>query len=195
MKKEYPPLSQLKAEYGRNKQIPENYQEVVLRSLFHFPQLRETTIDFIVTDNHEKRHSTEPSFGSVLKGKKRSYTVRILEKKEGPEESALIKNLPYEAQMAAIAHELAHIVQFEKGSSRHLKITLNKLDKRRERERQADILVIEHGLGFELYTYATYVRNIKGLIDENRDLDVNHLHPNEILEALPPDQLQEVHRF
>ena len=64
----------------------------------------------------------------------------------------------------------------------------------RKAEREADVLTIEHGLGFELYTFACYIRGIPGYVDERKQIDINHLHPNEILEALPPEQLQEIHR-
>jgi hypothetical protein len=55
--------------------------------------------------------------------------------------------------------------------------------------------VIERGLGFELYLHATYLRKIPGFMEIRKDIEVNSLNPHEILEALPPEQLQEVHRF
>jgi hypothetical protein len=197
MKREYPPLAQLTAEYGAHKEIPGDLREVILKALFHFPELRETRIEFRLTEQGEFPHETQPSVARLLvPGAKRGYTVSLLTRATSPTDQALILNLPYEAQVAAIAHELAHILQYEsKGAGGAIRLSLQGGDAERTSERQADISVIEHGLGFELYTYAAFIRKIKGYLEARPDIDVNRLHPNEILEALPPDQLHELPRF
>jgi hypothetical protein len=36
---------------------------------------------------------------------------------------------------------------------------------------------------------------VKGYLEAYPDIEVNRMHPPEILEALPPEQLQELPRF
>jgi hypothetical protein len=197
MKREYPAPERLEADYGRNKQIPESYREVILKTLSFFPELRDTHILFRLVHDQEDAHGPEPSVMRLLiPTVKRNYTVNILDSATPPHEQALLRNLPHEAQMAAIAHELSIIVQFEKaGSLKAIRLLSRDKDKERELRRNADISVIERGLGFELYLHATYLRRIPGFLEIRKDIEVNSLNPNEILEALPPEQLHEVHRF
>jgi hypothetical protein len=197
MKREFPALEQLEAEQGRNKEIPDSYKEVILKTLLFFPELRDTHITFKPVYDHDDVHSPGPSVLRLLIPTiKRHYTVHILESAAPPHEQALLRNLPFEAQMAAIAHELSIIVQFENaGSLKAARLLKRGKAKERELRRNADISVIERGLGFELYLHASYLRRIPGFMELRKDIEVNSLNPHEILEALPPDQLQEVHRF
>lgn len=126
----------------------------------------------------------------------RTYRVRILEEAEEPLKRILLHNLPHEARISAVAHELSHILQFESAKPfRAAWLNKKRRHMERELEREADVSVIEHGLGFELYTLASYTCSVPRLIEKYRHVDVNRLNPNEILEALPPDQLHDVHRF
>ena len=197
MKREFPSLSQLEAEFGRNKLIPDNFREVILKTLSCFPELRETRIIFRMVHSENDAQGPEPSLIRLLiPTSKRNYTVNILDAASPPLDQALLKNLPFEAQMAAIAHELSIITQFEKaGSLKAIRLLSRGKTEERELRRKADISVIEHGLGFELYLHASYLRRIPGLLELRKDIDVNSLNPSEILEALPPEQLHEVHRF
>jgi hypothetical protein len=188
MKRVYPTLPDLKKEAGDNKQIPEQYAGIILKALHHYPELKNTRITFRLKDRNHEPYRVAPSLLPLRK----HYTVTLLEKAEPPTDMALFRHLPDEAKMGAIGHQLSRIVQFEtKGFAPALKITNQGS---RKIEREADIITIEHGLGFELYTFACFVRAIPGYIEHRKELDINFLHPNEILEAMPPEQLQEVHR-
>ncbi len=170
-----------------HKEIPLQYEETILRALYHYPELKDVRIAFKLKADHWEPYEAVPSLGF-----KKSYSIIFRE--EGPEslEKLLFKNLPGEAQLGILGHLLAHIVQYEKkGLVSVIKLASGAPERKVERE--ADVITIEHGLGFELYTFACFVRGIPGYIGERNEVDVNHLHPNEILEALPPDQLQELH--
>ena len=197
MKRNYPTGPELMNLHGHNKQIPAEYEEHIFLALHHFPELAQVRIKFRGAEQLEYPLKTTPSRISLLAPPgKRTYTISILTEAPEPMEKALLKNLPHEAKIAALAHELAHVVQFEKsGALQAVSMSLHTGNGYRELERGADIMVIEHGLGFELYTLASYLQKIPSLFETYRHADVNRLNPNEILEALPPDQLQEVHRF
>jgi hypothetical protein len=192
MKKDYPPLAELKSEFGKNKTIPSQYEGSILRALSHYPELKETKIEFRLRTDHPVPYGTTPAVMSVLNPlAKRGYVISLLEKAQPPMEHVLFRNLPLEAQVAVIGHELGHVLQFETGKASVLRTIISYATPRtqRELERGADICCIEHGLGFELYTHAKFIRAIKGYLEERKEIDVNYLHPNEILETLPPEQL------
>ena len=195
MKRKYPTVAELRGQFGDKKEIPAKYEEEILTALSHFPELRGVKIKFRLVHDQPQLFRTEPSRVSLLApAGKRGYTVTITEQAAAALEPALMKNLPHEARIAAIAHELGHIVQYEKCKTfAALKMAVHGTD--RSVERESDICVIEHGLGFELYIHASYLSSVPGLLDVYRHADVNRLNPNEILEALPPDQLHDVHRF
>jgi len=188
MKRQYPSLEELKSGYGSNKDIPVKYEEIILKALSHYPELQNVRINFSLKSDHPEPYESFPALGF-----KKCYTIILLEEAEDPVDKVLFKNLPEEAQLGILGHLLAHIIQYEKkGLVSVFKIT--KGSSERKVEREADVITIEHGLGFELYTFACYVRGVPGYIEKRNGVDVNHLHPHEILEALPPDQLQEIHR-
>jgi hypothetical protein len=194
MKRDYPVLEELRKEFGMNKVIPQKYEHVILKVLSHYPELRETTIEFRLKASHPVPHSTSVSFGSLLKLQVK-YVINLLEKAEPPFEQALFRNLPEGAQPGVIGHELGHVLLYKKmGPLSAFKKALSQpgMREKRSRERAADIIALEHGLGFELYTHAVYIRTIDGYMERRKDLEVCYLHPHEILEALPPDQLHAV---
>jgi hypothetical protein len=188
MKRQYPSIDELKRGYGPNKDIPLEYEEIILKALYHYPELQDVRIAFKLKPVHCEPYETIP-----LVGFKKSYSIVFREEGPAPLEKLLFKNLPEEAQLGILGHLLAHVVQYEKKGLVSM-IKLASGTPERKVEREADVITIEHGLGFELYTFACFVRGIPGYLGERNEVDVNHLHPNEILEALPPDQLQEIHR-
>lgn len=187
-KKSYPPLSELRARYGKNKLIPQAYEEVILKTLSHFPELIDTRIRFVLHNRGEVPLETVASFGSMLvQGHRRSFTIMILEEAELPVRQVLLKNLPEEAKPGAIGHELGHVLRMinsGNGALMEHKFTRRALAKRKH-ERAADIATIEHGLGFELYVYADYIRKVPGYIQHNKEIDTYYLKPQEILDTLP----------
>ncbi len=189
MKKEYPPLAELKKDHGGNKVIPAQYEEVILKALSHFPELKETHITFTLTQKLHVPYSTTPSFGSILRtGKRRAYIISLLDEADLPMRAVLFKNLPEEAQRAVIAHELAHVLDLMKQTAPGLLKTAlshSNLYRRRDFERAADISVIEHGLGFELYVNAVYIRKVPGYVQAHKEIDTDYLKPQEILDTLP----------
>jgi hypothetical protein len=190
MKKEYPSLDELRTKFAANKEIPQKYEEPILKALSHFPELEKVKIVFKTKDKHPVPYGTVPVAGLRV-----SYEISILESADPPMEGALLKNLPETAQVGVIGHELSHVVQFEKGGMGPVVkaiVGYSSNNAQREMERGADVLAIEHGLGFELYTHACFIRAIPGYVEQRKEIDINYLHPNEILEALPPDQLQEI---
>jgi hypothetical protein len=196
MKKEFPPSHELKKAFSANKIIPAKYEAVILKALSCYPELKKIPIEFRLREAHPVPYGTTPVLTNVLMPhSKRKYIVSLLENASPPTEQALFKNLPEEAQLGVLGHELGHVLQFtELGVPSMIKRALgtNSSSEVRRLEREADISAIEHGLGFELYTHARYIRAIPGYVEHRKDLDINYLHPHEILESLPAEQHNEI---
>lgn len=190
MKKQYAGLSELRREYGHHKKIPQRYEEVILKALSHYPELKNTHIQFQLKDEHPVPYGTSPAPLGFFFSKNRQYVITLREEAGPPTRQALFKNLPEEAQRAVIGHELGHVLQYERKSGPALAaftMSYAMASKRREIEREADLMAIEHGLGFELYVHAVYIRRIPGYVQQRKNLDVDYLKPQEILDILPED--------
>jgi hypothetical protein len=178
----------LRARFGLNKKIPFEYEEVILQALAHFPELASTHIEFELKKRSEMPCNTLPSLMYFVKpSMPRKYVVSISEEARPLERDMLFKNLPPEAQLGVIGHELGRIIYFNRfGRSELFKIcyVFANIERKRDMERNADIVAIEHGLGSELYTYAVYARNNKAFVNRHRELDIYYLKPNEILQGM-----------
>ena len=97
-----------------------------------------------------------PDFRSALKGK-RSYQVFI---NNNPNfEGILLSDVPRKAQIGVIAHELAHILEYETYNNVGIiQLGLMYLDDESKMvfERETDILTISRGFGEHLKAWAQY---------------------------------------
>jgi hypothetical protein len=184
----YKSIPDLIRKFGKNKHIPHRYEAAILDALSHYPELKDTNIHFKLVNKSSVPYGTTPSFASVFKpSKKRYFTITLLEKANGPEFHALFKNLSYQKQVAVIAHELVHVIQFSNCSRFGLLKTLVKYpfpSFKKKVERGADLGAIEHGFGKGLYELAVYLRNIPGYLEKRPEIDKYYLKPDEILERL-----------
>lgn len=150
----------LLVEFGNNKKLPKGFELQTLLALRHYPELRDTKIDFIVADVSIPL-SSRPHWGSMLRSaKNRTYQIIIDSELEGTREALLLKNQPFNAQVGIIGHELAHTVYYLNRS--FFGITGNALcqltDCRIKFERATDSRLIDYGLGWQRFDHATFVR-------------------------------------
>jgi len=185
-------LLNLKREWAINKVIPAIYEEQILTALSYYPELRLVQIHFKLTDKHPVPYGTTPTFASIFKpAARRIYYVTLLEVAKEPERSALFKNLPYDAQVAVIAHELVHVIQYQSQTVLSLikfMIMYTIPAFKKIIERAADKGAIEHGLGQGLYKHAVHLRNIPGYLQKRPEINKYYLKPHEILEKLKPSE-------
>jgi hypothetical protein len=183
-----PDLARLRITAGFNKIIPREYEEPILTALSRYPELKYTKIHFKKTKKSATPYGTQPSPNSFLRPpSRRKYIITLLENAEPPEQDVLFRNLPFEAQVAVIAHELVHVIQFSKCSIPELfRISVLYLfpSFRKRIERGADIGAIEHGFGNNLYKHAMYIRSIPGYVEERPEINKYYLRPEEILQRL-----------
>ncbi|MCW3103818.1 MAG: Protein of unknown function precursor [Bacteroidetes bacterium] len=182
-------LQWLRSEFGRYKEIPEKYEEVILTVLSHYPELKDTCIRFVLKDKHPVPYGTMPSLKTIFsEPAEREYIITIREQADYPTFYALFKNLTEDAKKAVIAHEVAHVMQYSTCSKTELmKFMLFYLvpEFQEKVEKAADMEAIIRGFGHELLEQAIYLRAIPGYVEERPAININYLKPQEIVEYLP----------
>lgn len=176
-----------------NISIPEKYRDIIAPVLDNYPEITHLKITFRLVTKFSVPYGTMPSPLSVFRPRsKREYFINILEDAEEPMRSALFKNLPPNAQTAVIAHELCHVIQFNRLSSPALLVTLILYGMfppmKKKLERAADEGAIVHGYGKELYEQAVFIRSIPGYIDQRPEIDKHYLYLDEIIKRLKVQQ-------
>lgn len=152
--------SKYNADISNVKNIPTKFEDAIITAFYFFPELENVRIEFF----EEKISTTmncRPNPWKLLKGK-RHYEIRInnADSFEGP----LLKDTPFNAQIGVIAHEFAHILDYEAGSIfRVIKRGLDYLNNHSKRnfEHEIDFLTIQKGFGYQLLDWLDF------LMDEN----------------------------
>ncbi len=151
----------LRKEFASNKQYPAELEKAVLIALSYFPELRSTHIRF----EHRSNHS--PGFTRVTWGgffeppTKRHFLIVISDSTERTLRPLIYKNLPFNAQVGLIGHELSHVADFLSMTTLEIlqhgikSISPGYIDKF---ERNTDMICIDHGLGYQLLSWSSYVR-------------------------------------
>ncbi|SDL35374.1 hypothetical protein SAMN05421823_105279 [Catalinimonas alkaloidigena] len=176
-----PQADDLQRTYGHNKCIPEAFKWQILIALAHYPELRDATIEFIVKPALIPAAS-RPAPVSLVRTKERWVYRVILSSESSLEgtEKALLKNLSFNAQVGVIGHELAHTAFYQNKSRWEMMgIALAyPFPKFRARfEKDTDRRTVDHGLGWQLYAWASEVR--QGPYPDL--LDTYYLRPDSIL--------------
>lgn len=172
----------------KNKDAPAVCQDAVTYALSFFPELKTVPIQFYYKPS-VLPHKSRPTFRSVFRkaNKNRVYKVTI-SSKTVPELTPLIfDNLTFNEQVGMIAHELAHVIQFQKSSTLGLlKTGFAYLFKtaRTQLEQEADKIAIQRGLGWELYAFSNARERISPDNPVVEYLSTFYLSPEEIMQYM-----------
>ncbi len=154
--------NELLHDYAEQLECPEQYKLQMLIALSHYPELKNTPIK-VKFSNLETTATCRPAIPSIFSIRKdksdarRKYIIRINKKENFS--GVLLKDVPHNAQIGVLAHEIAHIVDYERrGHVGLIKRAVDYLEENRKKrfEYQIDKLTIEHGLGWQLYDWADY---------------------------------------
>lgn len=147
-------LDSIKNCFSKAELIPE-YKDVTLTVLAYYPDLKDIPIHFVYS--HEKTTmASRPDVSSFLKGD-RAYNVFI--NNDTTFEGILLSDVPRKAQIGIIAHELAHILQYESYNTMGIvQLGLMYMDDESKRlfERETDERTISRGFGEYLKAWAQY---------------------------------------
>ncbi|MDW3195310.1 MAG: hypothetical protein R8G66_23240 [Cytophagales bacterium] len=155
-------LDSIKTVIGDNKGLPPGYELAAAIAFSAYPELKDVKIDMVLVDKGAPMESNFDLWTMFVPGKKnRLYKILLLEA-EVPYDPILMKNLPLDAQVGILAHELGHVVYYHDRNL--LKIGkwglryINDPQFRATHERTTDLMPIYHGLGSQIYQYAYFVR-------------------------------------
>lgn len=154
------------SKFETNKRIPNKIRAQVLTALSYYPELSDANVDF----RFRKRRTpltSRPRFLSMFKkAKNRDYVITISTKSNATLSPILFYNLPYNAQIGVLGHELGHISEYHGMKMGQLiGLIFKLLDSKYidQFEYNTDSIAINHGLGYQLYDWSTYVRAALGV--------------------------------
>jgi hypothetical protein len=195
-------LFRLRNEFGQHKEIPNSFEKQILTALSFYPELKAIHIRFIV----KKARSPLLSRPTIVSGvfssaKNRTYLVLISNNTSPMLEPILLKNLPFNAQIGVLGHELGHISYFiSRSCMGMLRIAAGHLSRSflDRFEFENDRRTIDHGLGWQLLSWSEYVRKElkieawKGLPESKEELKnrrERYMNPPTIRKILAEEQL------
>ena len=166
--------------YGKDKIFVEEFIEPALIALSYYPELKDVKIEFKYS-REATTMAARPVPISLFS--ERKYVVLINNKKNF--EGILLENVPFNAQVGVIGHELTHIVDYENYNILGiLGIYFRYSDHKRKPlyEKEIDKATIDRGLGWQLYDWATYSMFADDNATDNYKLFKrnNYMHPDRI---------------
>jgi len=154
-----------------NKIVPDEIWRETYVALSHYPELKDTPIEFKFKKKIQKSFmQAQPKLSGLLKNKKRrSYYVMISEHIKIEDEIFDVKNVPSEVLIGWIGHELGHIMDYRERSAANMvwfgiKYLMSK-KYIQEAERAADTYAVNHGLGKYIIATKDFILNHTHLAD------------------------------
>lgn len=146
------------------KTYPKRLEVPILEALSHFPELNDVEIEFqLVKSIKGAVMQAQPKVFSLLWDRKseRKYRIKITERLLFDDLGVPIEELPHDALVGWLGHELGHVMDYIKRSSVNM-ITFGlgySLSKRKyiEAELVADSYAIAYGLGPQILFHKNYI--------------------------------------
>lgn len=155
--------------------MPAEFEKQILTALSYFPELRETTITFVLVKGNSGVIETRPEWISVFRNSKhRRYLVFIGDSSAKHSPVFKFRDSPVNGQVGIIGHELVHILYFSRKNSFGLlhtgiaHISTRYMD---NFENKTDSICIERGLGYQLIDWNIYLRKAFGMKDPEKGPD------------------------
>lgn len=178
-----------------NKNIPEILREGIKDALSFYPELKDTKIDFVLTNNIKHSYmQAQPKWYGVFQNKKnRAYLIKIKPYFDLQDQNIPVSELPYEILVGWIGHELGHILDYvERSSLNMMGFGVNYVTSKRkmiEAENRADINAIEHGLGKYILSCKKFVLTTELFSKDYRNrINKHYMSPEEVVKRMGPWQ-------
>lgn len=154
-------IDSLQRLYGNNKILPKGYERQALLALAHYPELKKVSIEFRMV-KAESPFVSRPTVLSTLfrSASKRHYLVLISTHSDGWLGDILIDDMPFEAQVGVLGHELAHTANFvSRNFFKMIRVPIGNLSTSylNKFEYATDQRAIEHGLACNLLQWSNFV--------------------------------------
>ena len=182
-------LAEFRTSFGKNKTIPKEFEVQTFIALSYYPELKDSHIEFIRT-NIKTTMACRPTTRSLIRRYNREYTITI--DNDDEREGVILDDVPFNAQIGVIGHELAHIIDYEnKGTGGIAKLGVNYATGNYppEFEKSIDKLTIQRGLGWQLFDWADFVLNKSKASKEYKEFKrKSYLTPEEIKKQIENDR-------
>lgn len=182
-------LAEFRTSFGKNKTIPKEFEVQTFIALSYYPELKDSHIEFIRT-NIKTTMACRPTTRSLIRRYNREYTITI--DNDDEREGVILDDVPFNAQIGVIGHELAHIIDYEnKGTGGIAKLGVNYATGNYppEFEKSIDKLTIQRGLGWQLFDWADFVLNKSKASKEYKEFKrKSYLTPEEIKKQIGNDR-------
>ncbi len=187
--------STMYATYLVNKDIPSEITEQVATALSYYPELKDVKVQFRFRKS-KTPFSSKPTFFSMFKKKEnRSYVVTISTEAESNNKPILFLNLPYNAQIGVMGRELGHITTYTAKNTSQLLGNIFKMlntNYAEEVKFNKDLICIDHGLGYQLFDWSTYVQGALDLPERrgSTDLFFTQIEPSDYEPSMNPQIIE-----
>jgi hypothetical protein len=174
-------ISNLKKQFAANKDLPKNFELQALIALSYYPEFKNIPIKFITRDI-KTTMACQPDVKQILSNGKRAYIILIDSDKNG--KGIELSEVPFNAQVGVIGHELAHIIDYETKNTLGLVgtgIGYLSSDYKHDLEHRIDAITIQKGLGYQLKDWADFAMNLSGASEDYKKFKKEiYMHPEEI---------------
>jgi hypothetical protein len=177
-------LASLKDSFGKNKQFIPEFELQTLIALSFYSELNDTRISFKLAGKESMAKTTISFFSLILQNK--HIIIYINNNRSGT--GLIFNELPFNAQIGVIGHELAHAVDFMHKNLAAMiwwGVSYINKNKRVTIERSIDLVTIQHGLGWQLYDFSNFVIYSPNTTTGYKIFRQKYyLHPEEIMQQL-----------
>ena len=178
-------------EFGANKKIPAIIEKNILKALSFYPELKDTTIQFVFKKRLKGSvMQAQPLFTSLLRRRtNRSYRINISALFRLTHTVTPIHQLPDEIMIGWIGHELGHIMDYESRSNRGMVVFgynyLRSGKYVKQVEVIADTYAVNHGLGSYIIATKRFILDHAELPQAYKDKIARlYLSPDDIVEQV-----------
>jgi|SRR6056297_323047 len=175
----------LMEKYGNNKIFADEFIAPALIALSYYPELKDVHIEFKYSREATTMAARPAPFSLLFS--ERKYLILINDRSDF--EGILLEDVPFNAQIGIIGHELAHIADYQNHNLWGIAgIYFRYLDYNRRAlfEKEIDKATIARGLGWQLYDWATYsILTNNGSSDDYRKFkQETYMHPERIEQVI-----------
>ena len=177
----------IKQKFGFNKKVPKEVRSNFYTAIGYYSELKDVNIK-VRYGSIKTTMQCRPRWDFIFhKKENRSYVIYIGNKIKG-DRGILYNDLPLNAQIGVIGHELAHIIDYQTMNNfQMIRFGTDYLKSKRKKEieNRIDLIAIQRGLGYQIKDFSKYVFEESGASFQYIKYKMKfYFRPHEIKEIL-----------